>query len=136
MQKKILVLASLCLLVLILNNCINKQKGSKDSRGEEYAGSATCISCHKEIYNTQIKTAHYLSSNPALRETIKGSFAKDSTTLYYRPTLKVAMEETDSGFYQVAYIDNVEKQAARFDIVIGPGRKGQSYLYWFYNNVF
>lgn len=135
-QKKILVLAFFCMLVLVMNNCINKQKESKDPRSENYAGSAKCISCHKEVYNTQIRTAHYLSSNPASRKTIKGSFAKDSNTVYYRPTLKVAMEETDTGFYQVAYIDDVEKQAARFDIVIGSGRKGQSYLYWFYDNIF
>ncbi len=46
------------------------------------------------------------------------------------------MEQRDSGFYQVAYIDNVEKQAARFDIVVGSGRKGQSYLYLFGENIF
>ncbi|MEJ7684569.1 MAG: hypothetical protein WKG06_43315 [Segetibacter sp.] len=73
---------------------------------------------------------------PASKDAIKGSFAKDSNTLYYRSTLKVAMVQHDSGFYQAAYIDDIEKQAARFDIVVGSGRKGQSYLYWYGDNIF
>lgn len=135
-KKKLYVLGSFCLLVIIFNNCINRQKRSSDPRGENYAGTARCVMCHKDVYNTYVKTAHYLSSSPALKQNIKGSFAKDSNTVYYRPALKVTMEQTDSGFYQVAYIDNAENQAARFDVVIGSGTKGQSYLYWFYNNIF
>jgi len=135
-RKKILILTSCCLLILILNNCISEQKRSKDPRGEDYAGSAKCEACHKEIYDTYLKTAHHLTSNPALRTAIKGSFEKDSNTVYYRPALKVVMQQKDSSFYQVAYIDDVAKQAARFDIVIGSGRKGQSYLSWLDSNIF
>ena len=46
------------------------------------------------------------------------------------------MKDTVSGFYQVAYLDDVAKQSARFDIVMGSGRKGQSYLSWLDNIVF
>lgn len=135
-QRKTTFLTLTCSLILIFNNCINEQKKSNDPRGEEYTGSAKCISCHKSIYDSYIKTAHNLSSRLATKDAIKGSFAKDSNTLYYRPALKVAMERHDSGFYQVAYIDDVAKQAARFDIVVGSGRKGQSYLYWYGDNLF
>jgi hypothetical protein len=135
-RKKLLILTVCCLVILILNNCISEQKKSKDPRGEEYAGSAQCKSCHKEIYDTYVKTAHHLTSSPALKTAIKGSFAKDSNTVFYRPALKVVMQQKDSSFYQVAYIDDVAKQAARFDIVIGSGRKGQSYLSWLDSNIF
>ncbi|MEP7144293.1 MAG: multiheme c-type cytochrome [Ferruginibacter sp.] len=135
-RRKIYILASFCLTILIFNNCINRQKKNTDFRGEGYIGSEKCSTCHKEIYDSYVKTAHYLSSSPASKDAIKGSFSKDSNELYYRPALKVVMEKTDSGFYQVAYVNNIEKQAARFDIVIGSGRKGQSYLYWFDDNVF
>lgn len=115
---------------------MNAYEGVKDPRGEEYAGSVKCKSCHAKIYNDYTRTAHNLSSAPALKKTIKGSFSKDSNVVFYRPALKVAMKQTDSGFYQVAYIDDVEKLAARFDLVIGSGRKGQSYLYWANDNIF
>jgi hypothetical protein len=39
-----------------------------------YAGSASCITCHKAIYDSFIGTAHYLTSRPAAAEFIKGSF--------------------------------------------------------------
>lgn len=135
-KRKISFLALLCLSVVVFNNCINEQKKSNDARGEDYIGSAQCITCHRDIYNSYVKTAHNLSSRPASKQTIKGSFAKNANTLYYRPALKVAMEQRDSGFYQVAYIDNIEKQAEKFDIVIGSGTKGQSYLYWYGDNIF
>ncbi|MEO5893426.1 MAG: cytochrome c3 family protein [Ferruginibacter sp.] len=109
---------------------------SNDFRGEEYIGSSKCITCHKEIYDSYSKTAHNLSSLPASKEAIKGSFEKDSNVLYYRPTLKVVMEQRDSSFYQIAYIDDIERQGARFDMVVGSGRKGQSYLYWVNENIF
>jgi hypothetical protein len=135
-KRKISFLTFLCLSVVIFNNCINEQKKSSDARGEEYSGSKKCITCHNDIYNSYVKTAHNLSSRPASKATIKGNFTKDSNTLYYRSALKVAMEQRDSSFYQVVYIDDIEKQAARFDIVVGSGAKGQSYLYWYGDNIF
>ncbi len=135
-KRKIFFLTFICSSILVFNNCINEQKKSNDPRGEDYIGSAKCITCHKGIYDSYVKTAHNLSSLPASKDAIKGSFAKDSNTLYYRSTLKVAMVQNDSGFYQAAYIDDIEKQAARFDIVVGSGRKGQSYLYWYGDNIF
>ena len=46
------------------------------------------------------------------------------------------MEKRDSGFYQVAYSDDVEKLARRFDIVMGSGAKGQTSMYWHNNQLF
>ncbi len=135
-KRKISILVFICSLTLVFNYCVNKQKRSNDPRGENYVGSAQCITCHKSIYDSYINTAHNKSSLPASKNAIKGSFAKDSNVLYYRPSLKVVMEQRDSGFYQAACIDDIEKQEARFDIVIGSGRKGQSYLYWYGDNIF
>jgi hypothetical protein len=38
--------------------------------------------------------------------------------------------------YQVAYLNNEQKQANLFDIVVGSGRKAQTYLYWYEDQVF
>jgi hypothetical protein len=40
------------------------------------------------------------------------------------------MERKGSGFFETAYRDGHQYRAAAIDIVIGSGRKGQSYLYW------
>lgn len=40
------------------------------------------------------------------------------------------MEKNDTGFYQVEYNGGKEARKEKFDIVVGSGRKGQSYLSW------
>lgn len=135
-KRKLFVIGGLLILVFGLNNCMTKNDTITDFRGESYAGASKCISCHKEIVDSYLRTAHSMTSNPATKNFIKGCFSKDSNVVYYRPTLKVEMEETDSGFYQGAYIDNIKRQQERFDIVVGSGTKGQTYLYWANNHVF
>ena len=44
--------------------------------------------------------------------------------------VEVRMEQRDSGLFQVAYINGVPRRAQRFGVVMGAGRKAQSYLYW------
>jgi hypothetical protein len=42
--------------------------------------------------------------------------------------MEVFMERRDSGFYQVGYYQGVERIAKRFDLVVGSGSKGQTYI--------
>ena len=48
-------------------------------------------------------------------------------TFVYSNGSLIAMQKRAAGFYQVAYINGVEKKSQRFDMVIGSGTKGQSY---------
>jgi hypothetical protein len=59
-----------------------------------------------------------------------GSFATDSNRYDYDLVRRVVMERRDSGFFQVLYDHDLEKTARRFDIVIGSGTRGQTYLSW------
>lgn len=102
-----------------------------------FAGSASCAGCHKNMYDSFVHTAHYLSSHVADNQSIKGSFEQGKNIFVFGNAI-VAMEETDSGFYQNEYTRHLENNTARyeqvngkrFDIVIGSNTKGQSYLYW------
>ena len=49
---------------------------------------------------------------------------------------EVRMEKKDSGFYQVEYNDGRIKRSEAFDIVIGSGKSGQTYLYWSRDHLF
>ena len=95
-----------------------------------YAGSASCRNCHKDIYDTHILTAHYRDSRPALEKFIKGSFEKGKNHFRLNKFTELVMEKTDSGFFQTAYINGLPFKKEAFGMVIGSGRKGQSYLYW------
>jgi len=103
---------------------------------EKFAGSASCANCHKDIYDKHVHTAHYLTSRPASTNSIMGSFKEGHNTFTFSQTVSIVMEKKDSSFYQVEYVNGTEKKKKRFDIVIGSGTRGQTYLYWEGNNLF
>ncbi len=138
-----LVLLSIISCVFIFIQCINNgnEKTEKKEKNDKiayqrkinfqlFAGSATCMKCHKNIYDEHLQTSHFLTSQPASEKNIKGSFAKGKNIFQFKPDLYMAMEKRDSGLYQVIYQNGVEKLALRFDIVIGSAAKGQTYLAW------
>jgi hypothetical protein len=120
--------------IFLLSQCFNLKK-EKDTRGNLYAGSETCVSCHKNTYNSYLHTAHFMASQPANSNTVLGNFAKGSNEFHFGPNAKVVMDKRDSGFYQTSYVNGKAEQSHRFDISFG-GIKGQTYAYWFTNELF
>lgn len=120
--------------VFLFIKCIDKEQNEakviKDDTGEQFAGSAACARCHKNIYDAHIHTAHYLTSRPASEEYIKGSFEKGKNTFVFNDSVMVAMEKKDTFFYQAEYVSGIKKKTRRFDIIAGSGTKGQSYMNW------
>lgn len=104
-------------------------EGSTDMRGEDYAGSAACLSCHKNIYDSFLNTAHALTSRAASRLTVRGNFTAPDNRFVFRPGMQVTMEQRDSGLYEVGSTDG-RQETHRLDMVIGSGRKAQTFLYW------
>ena len=115
---------------------MQKKTATSDPRGDDYAGSTQCISCHAATTQSYLHTAHQLSTRPADRQSIAGSFSNDSNEYFYRPHVKVEMEHRDTSFYQVAYRNDTAIQGERFDVVVGSGRKAQTYLYWLEDKLF
>jgi hypothetical protein len=94
--------------------------------------SQSCRTCHQAIYDNYLRTAHYGTSAPAGSESIKGGFSEGHNTLRTRSAnIYFKMERRDGGFYQTGF-DSARNlvRTERIDLVIGSGRKGQSYLYW------
>jgi hypothetical protein len=128
------ILCSVCLTNLMFSTATNGSVPFSDSTG--YAGSRTCAACHKDIYDSHIQTAHYLDSRPASGETIKGKFSAGSNRFVYNKWMEVVMEQKGDRYFQTAYLNGNELQSEPFELVIGSGRKGQSYLYWNENALF
>jgi len=125
-----ILVASVSLLVTCMNKKSDQAPAIKTSKGELFAGSEVCATCHREIYNSHIHTAHYLTSRRASAKYIKGSFDAGKNEFSFDDHVKVVMERKDSNFYQVAYSNGIEKVRKPFDIVVGSGSRGQTYLYW------
>jgi cytochrome c554/c'-like protein len=76
-----------------------------------------------------------LTSAPSNEKNILGSFEAGENVFAFDPFTDVRMEKRDSGFYQVEYNNGKEIRQGRFDVVVGSGRKGQSYLSWINNRL-
>ncbi len=97
-----------------------------------YAGDATCAQCHRKESEFYELTPHARDSGPANAKNIIGSFSQGHNVLHTsNPNLIVNMVAAPDGYYQSASnLADRSQLAERFDIVIGSGRHGQSYLYW------
>jgi len=138
-RRSTMVMIILVSCVFLLMKCAGNpghktEAGYKDNF-KEFAGSAACAGCHKDIFDTHLLTEHYLSSATATETNISGSFEKGKNQFAFDGSSYVLMEKRDSGFYQVHYVNGQEQQNGRFDIVVGSGRKGQSYLSWMGNRL-
>lgn len=130
-----LIVISISLLTTCVNDSRDKAKKKPEDKFAQFAGSEVCANCHKDIYEKHIHTEHHLTSAKATEKNILGSFANDSNVFAFDPFTNVTMEKRDSGFYQIEYRNGAEVRKERFDITIGSGRKGQSYLHWVGNRL-
>ncbi|HEY8412847.1 MAG TPA: multiheme c-type cytochrome [Pyrinomonadaceae bacterium] len=89
-----------------------------------------CLTCHTG-YNAYFTTAHHLTSRVATRDSILGKF--DDVLKTAEPELFYRLESRPDGFFQTGVLGTPPDTVSisqRFDLVIGSGRKGQTYLYW------
>jgi hypothetical protein len=101
-----------------------------------FTGSAACQTCHAAIYADHIHTAHYLDSRPATGAFIKGAFKGVKSRFVLNEHMEVQMEKKAGRFYQTSLLNGKPVESEEFGIVIGSGRKGQTYLYWDGNRLF
>lgn len=136
----IIILLIIVLFVFFFATCINHTSEQSaiitNHAREQFAGSASCAGCHKDIYDNHINTAHYLTSRLASGQSIKGSFQPPQNSYGYDANTLVAMEKQDSGLFQVEYVHGSKKTVRRFDIVFGSGQMGQTYLSWVHDNLY
>lgn len=100
-----------------------------------FAGDASCATCHREQAAHYDETAHHLTSQWPSAHSIAGKFNVGSNTLHTAlPDLTYVMSE-DHGKYLESAVMQSEgaapiTYAEPIDIVVGAGRKGQTYLFW------
>lgn len=139
-----LIVLSLLVFVRCINSENKKQKSVEIKTSppvtiavtyNQFAGSEICSSCHKEVSNNYFHSAHFYTSQPASLKTIKGSFKRGENSFAYDENRVVKLEKRDSGLYEVYYYKGAEHVTRKFDIVVGSGIKGQTYLSWVGNQL-
>jgi hypothetical protein len=92
----------------------------------------SCKACHQSVFATFVQTAHFQTSAAATALSVKGRFSPGHNLLRTRAAgVYFRMEQRDGAFYQTA-VDSISgtSRSERIDLVVGSGRRGQSYLYW------
>ena len=65
--------------------------------------SGACRPCHRSIYDSYVKTGHYLTSTVATKATVMGDFGEGRNVARTSlPDLQFVMEERRGGFFQTA----------------------------------
>jgi Cytochrome c554 and c-prime len=134
----LLLLPPFVLMFLGGARCLRAQAAAPEREG--YAGDAACVTCHAAQALSYKKTAHHLTSQQATRSTVLGSFAEGSNQLPIAEAktaeeakLSFHLQAMDRGLYQTAVAEREDQRlthSERFDVVIGSGVRGQSFLYW------
>jgi Cytochrome c554 and c-prime len=149
MDRKNLTLAAMMLSVGSCLAAVQQSSGARQAQGRTraaapkgvsiksragYIGDEACRACHAQEAESYSHTAHHLTSRSPGQDSVSGSFAEGKNVLKTaNPGLSFRMESKPNGFFQSAVweippVTSVHTE--RIDVVIGSGRKGQTYLYW------
>ncbi len=138
-NRSVVIMAIIVFSVVTLSKCISEEDNGAYKKNKigysDFTGSASCLGCHKTIYEDHINTGHYQTSQPASGKNINGSFEQGHNAFFFNALENVSMEKREDGYYQVEYIMGKEKRKSKFDITVGSGKKGQSYLSWKNNSL-
>jgi tetratricopeptide (TPR) repeat protein len=104
-------------------------------------GDSSCLGCHKDESASYAQTSHHLTSFQTGTHPLPGSFRMGSNVLVIHDAktaigqtgLLFRMDEKDLKAYETAVMGrapHVETETESMDLVIGSGKRGQSYLYW------
>jgi hypothetical protein len=101
---------------------------------QSFVGDRVCQYCHEETFKTFLKTRHHRTSQLPDEASIAGKFSDGENRMKtLNPELSFRMDAKNGRFYQTAILAKPGRTTLRteeFNVVVGSGRKGQTYLYW------
>lgn len=130
-KKTFLTLCFLMVTCIVFIKCSgNNKKGEKDVRGYAYAGSSTCLQCHKNIGGNYLHSSHFTTSAMAKYSALDSIINSTNNSVAFISNQKVALNEKDSAFFQSYFHNDQPVQSAKIDVVFGSGKDAQTFGYW------
>jgi Cytochrome c554 and c-prime len=128
-----LILTASCSVLFAFSNPTSRLRfAAPDSNG--YVGDEACRTCHSEEFKGYEQTRHHRTSQLPTRATVLGKFTAGSDTMdTLDPQVNFRMNAKSDAFFETAIISkpaHKQTRTERIDLVVGSGRKGQTYLYW------
>ena len=94
----------------------------------------SCAACHADKSSTYARSAHALTTSWPHTGNMQGNFAPGGNTMATAdPNLSFLMEKIGADHFQTATLATpvqTRQRRERIDIIVGSGRKAQTYLYW------
>ena len=107
---------------------VPEQQPLKENPG--FVGADACRKCHQDKHETFVHTAHHLTSRPANKETVDGSFQPGKNRMKTSdPDVHYTMIERDDRLYQRVFFHGWRFEVP-FDLISGSSKMAQAYLYW------
>ncbi len=131
-KKAFFIIAFLIVIIIVFITCTSNTSNSTqgDPRGVLYAGSAACISCHKDIADSHVHTSHYNSSSKASYTELQKLINPTNNIVRYANNQQVSLEDAHSQFFQSYSVNGNRIESKEMNIVFGSGKNAQTYGYW------
>lgn len=104
-----------------------------------YVGDQACYRCHEKQSASYETTAHFLTSRKPTSHSVLGNFTPGSNRMKTgNPLLAYSMTRVRGSYYETSILRDTPPRThtERIDIVVGSGRRGQTFLFWKGNNLF
>jgi hypothetical protein len=99
-----------------------------------YAGDEACRNCHVKEFEGYDRTRHHRTSQLPSSSSILGKFSAGKNTMAtFNPQVSFRMDAKGGTFFETAITGKPgqkKNRTERIGLVIGSGKKGQTYLYW------
>jgi len=130
-SRIIFVISLLVSLIIFFTRCVQDHSPEgKDPRGNQYAGSKTCVTCHQNIFNSYTHSNHYRTSSEVDSGDLKKLIGASRDYFYFTDSSHIRIEEEGGSFLQSNFMGDNKMAFAKFDIAFGSAEKAQTYGYW------
>jgi hypothetical protein len=135
--KTVFVMAALVMISIFFVKCFdNNSSSNNDPRGNQYAGTASCVGCHAKIAESYLHTNHYKTSSVVSSSLLKKIADTSKKYFYYRDSSHIRLEQKGDDFFQSAFYKEQKQNSLKFDVAFGSAEKAQSYGAWNGNQLF
>lgn len=129
-RKLIIVIGLLTMASVFFLQCVRSPVTAKDPRGEQFAGSASCMGCHKNIFDTYILTPHFNTSEQTSFTDLKNKINTHNNKISFINNQTVRLEKKNETYFQRYYKGDKLLASESMDITFGSGEKAQTFAYW------
>lgn len=129
-MKTFITLITLISIIFWFNTCTSQNNSDNDVRGSAYAGSSTCLNCHREITEDYAHNGHFKTSAKTDFPAIKKIITPTNDTVNFPGNQLVVLKATDDKAFQSFFLNGNLVEQENMDITFGSGEKAMTFGYW------